>query len=624
MDKIDIDLEVRSRVDLPKRGLHPYTEDTSTKVICGSYSINDNEISTWTENDSPPDDLLEAVRNEALVFAHNAAFEQEIWNQVIRRDHPDIPLMRTEQMRDTAAMASSYGLPRKLEKAAHTLNLTEQKDERGKQLIKQLCKPQKDGEFDKDEDKLKELYEYCEQDVRVEQELIKHISPLSETEQKAWEITNKINQAGIPVAIDEVAHLHGEVVTEIEKLQQECIEITGLRFTQTAKLKLWLEEHGCFLENLQAATVDEAIPKQQGAVRRVLEIRQTAAGSAVKKFSKILETASSDGTLKGQFIYHGAVTGRFSSTGVNVQNLARPHIKGVTIQDIFEGKYDGSQKLAAISSCIRSVLKTPNGKSFIDADFSSIENRVAYWITEDSGHLQPFFKGNDEYVEFAAAMYNKKVEEITDNERQVAKSAVLGCMYGAGGDTYQSYALAYDVVVNKFEAQQVVDTYRATHPLIVGAWGNCEEGAMTAVSEGVITRYSKIFFDGRDPDILAIRLPSGRNMVFQQPYIGTGRFNNDVLKVRGVNSETDLYSSKLFQNIIQAIARDILIDTLLRIPKSLGEIVGTFHDEILIVTDKGSKEENLQLLIDIMSTPPEWAPDLPLAAKGWYGSRYRK
>lgn len=624
MDKIDIDFEVRSRVDLLKRGLHPYAEDTSTEVICGSYSINDNEIKTWADTNSPPDDLIGAVKNGALVFAHNASFEQEIWNQVIRRGRPDTPLMRTEQMRDTAAMASSYGLPRKLEKAALALDLTEQKDERGKQLIKQLCEPQKDGEFDKDEGKLKELYEYCEQDVRVEQELISNIPPLSETEQRVWEITNKINQTGIPVALDEVARLHGEVVAEIDKLHQECIEITGLRFTQTAKLKQWLEEHGCFLENLQAATVEEAIPKQQGAVRRVLAIRQAAAGSAVKKFSKILETASSDGSLKGQFIYHGAATGRFSSSGVNVQNLAKPHIKGVTAQDIFDGKYDGPQKLAAISSCIRSVLMAPNGKSFIDADFSSIENRVAYWVTEDSKHLQLFFKGNDEYIEFAASMYNKKVDEITDNERQVAKSAVLGCMYGAGGDTYQSYALAYDVVVNKFEAQQVVDTYRATHPLIVGAWGNCEEAAMTAVSEGVITRYSKIIFDGRDPNILVIKLPSGRNMVFQQPYIGTGRFNNDVLKVQGVNSETDLYSSKLFQNIIQAIARDILIDTLLRIPKSLGEIVGTFHDEILIVTDKRSEEENLQLLIGIMSTPPEWAPDLPLAAKGWHGSRYRK
>ena len=624
MNKIDMDHEVRSRIDLPKQGLHPYAEDSSTEVICTSYSINDGAVKTWQEGTLPPDDLIQAVAAGYPVFAHNAAFEQEIWNMVIRRDHPNIPIMRTEQMRDTAAMAAAYGLPRKLEKAAVALDLTEQKDDQGKQLIKQLCKPQKNGKFDKDPDKLNQLIDYCEQDVRVEQELTRRIPELSSIEQQIWELTNETNQTGIPVAIDEVSLLHSEVESEIDRLQQECVEITGFRFSQTAKLKEWLQEHGCFLNNLRAATVEESIPKLEGETRRVLEIRQIAAGSAVKKFAKILETTSKDGYLKGQFIYHGAATGRYTSSGVNVQNLARPHIKGVKVQDIFEGKYDGHQKLAALSSCIRSVLKTPDGKTFIDADFSAIENRVAYWITGDTEHLHLYIDGQDEYKVFASSMFNKNIEDITDDERQVAKSGILGCMYGSGAETYQNFAKIFDVEVNQQEAQQIVDTYRFTHPLIVGAWGNCEQAAMTAVTEGVVTRYSKIMFDGQDPNILSITLPSGRNMVFQQPYIGTGRFNNDVLKVRGINSETDLYSSRLFQNIVQATARDILVDAMLRVPKSLGQIVGTFHDEILIMTDEKYAKKKLGNLINIMSSPPAWASDLPLAAEGWHGNRFRK
>jgi len=246
------------------------------------------------------------------------------------------------------------------------------------------------------------------------------------------------------------------------------------------------------------------------------------------------------------------------------------------------------------------VIKTPKNQTFIDADFASIENRIAYWVVDDKHHLDLFINGEDEYKKFASIMYRKPVNDISANERQVAKSAVLGCMYGAGAKTYKEYAQGYGIIIHDAMAKYIVDTYRATHPYIVGGWKNCEEAALLAIYHSKLTQYEKLQFDGRTDGILKIKLPSGRDMIFQKPYIGTGRFGGSVVKVMGTEATTkryieiDLYPSKLFQNIVQAIARDVLVNAMEQITDDTGNLVASFHDEILLTTDKNKGEENWQ------------------------------
>ena len=145
-----------------------------------------------------------------------------------------------------------------------------------------------------------------------------------------------------------------------------------------------------------------------------------------------------------------------------------------------------------------------------------------------------------------------------------------------------------------------------------------------------MANYRDIQFDGSNPEHLAVVLPSGRRIVFQQAYVGQGRFGGEVVKAMGVNSKTkkweefDLYSSKLFQNIVQAIARDLFVHALSKIPEGTGQVVATFHDEILILASANGAEDKLERVKQIMSEPPPWAENLPLAAEGWAGERFRK
>jgi DNA polymerase bacteriophage-type len=630
MKKVHFDFETRSRIDLKKAGTFRYAEDSSTDVLCLGYAIDVEEPKIWIPSDEFPAELAEAAAEGALFYAHNVTFDYLIWNEVLCRERPDIPTLCDEQIRDVAAMALAYGLPRKLEDAANALRLSELKDESGKRLINELSKPDKNGKFNNSPDKLKQLYSYCMQDVRAERELAKALPELTMEEQNLWLLTLRMNEYGVPLDKGEAEALMRLTEEEKDRYNQECVEITGFSLSQNMKLKEWLNAHGCPVSNLQKGTIAEAVGKYDDPVGRVIELLSFAGGTATAKFKAMLTAVSSDSTLKGQILYHGASTGRFSSVGINIQNLARPPLDNVTVGDVLAGKYDGEQKLKAIASCVRSVIKAPEGMTFVDADFSSIENRVAYWIAGDEKHMQMFREGLDEYVQFASIVTGTPADEISKDTRQQFKIAVLGSMYGSGAIGFANFARGYGLSLTPTEAKRHVDEYRANHPLIVGAWGNCEGASVIAVREGKKFRYGKVIFDGTDERVMTVILPSGRHMVYQQPHVGSGRFGGEVVKAWGVDAVTkqwmlmDLYSSKLFQNIVQATARDLLTEAIMRMPKNLGEIVASFHDEVLILTGDCDAEEKLTSLIDIMTIPPSWAPDLPLAAEGWTGPRFRK
>ena len=192
---VNLDFETRSKINLKDVGLDKYAKDPSTEVICMAYSIDNGEVQLWLPNQTPPQFFF----NPKTVFtAWNAAFEYNILRNVL-----DLPI-KWEQMVDSMAIAAANNIPQALEEAAIFLGVTEQKDPVGKRLIQKLSKPNSKGIFNTDPELLRQMYEYCKQDVRTEMDVVRQLRKLSSNEQDIWVMTQKINERGVPVDPEEL------------------------------------------------------------------------------------------------------------------------------------------------------------------------------------------------------------------------------------------------------------------------------------------------------------------------------------------------------------------------------------------------------------------------------------
>lgn len=628
---VSIDFETRSRVDLPTYGLDRYSKDSSTEVLCMAYSIDGRETRIWDPKEVKPPFWL--TDPNTRFTAWNAAFEVNILRNVL-----GIPV-RWEQFTDTMAWAAANNIPQSLEEAALFLGVTEQKDPAGKRLIQKLSKPNAKGVFNEDPELLRQLYDYCKQDVRTEMAVAARLSPLSDLEQSVWALTNLINDNGVPVdpvelknAIDAAAINSSTIVTEMGELTG------GISPSQPAKLREWLLDRGLKLDDLTSETVSKLLNTVKNpTIRRVLELRRQGSLTSVAKYEKMLDVQV-DGRIRNTLVYHGASTGRFASRGgLNLQNIARPHLDGDALEEaiervLVEGRGGTMDEL---SSLVRSVIKAPQGHVFVDADFSSIENRVASWIAGQNDKVELFRSGLDEYKTFASnSLYRVPYEEVTKEMRQVSKSAVLGCMFGQGSKGLVRYAEGMGVVLTPEESDNAVNAYRNAYSKVKSTWYAYESAAMEAINNpGTPVQSGKVLFKF-SKGALWLRLPSGRFICWRtpevQPHLTPWGALKDAIFVRNQNTFTRKWSrnvligSSIFQSAVQATARDMLTEAMLRLNDEGYSVVNSIHDEILLVVPEAEGETALGRVIEVMTTPPKWAPEFPLAAEGWFGKRYRK
>lgn len=629
---VSIDFETRSRVDLSKLGLDKYSRDPSTEVICMAYSFGGSEPDLWIPSESAAPSWL---FDETTKFAAwNAAFEVNILRNVLK-----VPV-QWEQFTDTMAVAASNNIPQSLAEAAQALRVTEQKDATGERLIQKLSKPQRNGEFCYDPILLAQMYEYCKQDVRTEMAVARKLRNMSLSEQRVWVMTQKINDRGVPVEVGELQNAIGTVAVNKAKIASEITVLTGgITANQPAKIAEWLGSSNIVVEDLTAETVRKLLDRQDipDKIRRVLELRRQGSLTSVAKFEKMLQVQVG-GRIRNTLVYHGASTGRFASRGgLNLQNIARPHLKGESLLEaiervLVEGRGGTMDEL---SSLVRSVIKAPAGQTFVDADFSSIENRVASWIAGQSDKVEMFRKGLDEYKTFASSsLYRVPYDEVTSDMRQISKSAVLGCMFGQGARGLIEYAEGMGVTLSVTQSEQAVKAYRQEYAKVKSAWYEYEKAAISAVnvpetpirSGHVLFKFTK--------GALLMQLPSGRIICWQLPKVeaqltpwgemrdGVTVFNQNTMTRKWGRNK--LIGSSMFQSAVQATARDMLTEAMLRLEENGFEMVNTIHDEILLLTKEADAESALDRVIQIMTTPPKWAPDFPLAAEGWVGDRYRK
>lgn len=541
---IFIDFETRSELDLKKVGTSVYARHPSTDVLCMAYSIKPDIVDVWKPSDEYPLELFHSVFGLAkFIEAHNAFFERNIWEHVLvkRYGFPPIP---DDRWRCSLAACCRLALPRSLGDACEALSLPIQKDVEGAKLMRRLCKPQRTTElFDTDPMKLERLYEYCQNDVKAEVGLSSAIEPLTKAELQVWQLDQKINLKGIPVdlslvrkAIEMVNAIRLDFSDDLNRITEGAVSTPK----QVQELRKFIEENqGEPIPDLSIETVETWLEREDlnPAVKSVLEIRAEASGSAVSKLESMIDRADTDGRVRGNILYHGAATGRFSGSGLQIHNFPRGKLSPAQIEVALDliagGNVEGIElilgsPLDVVKSCLRAFIKAEKGKRLIAGDFASIEARVLAWVAGEDDLLTTFAMGGDVYKGMASKIYEVSEAEVTKQQRHIGKTAILGLGYGMGYKAFKDAckAMAGVEVSTKF-AKVVVSKYREANPKIKAFWAELNQACIKSVAGEGPQRVGRL--ETRlENGVLTIKLPSGRKLHYN---------NVSLIKVRAPWSE---------------------------------------------------------------------------------------
>jgi DNA polymerase len=370
-------------------------------------------------------------------------------------------------------------------------------------------------------------------------------------------------------------------------------------------------------------------------VKRALELRQLGSLTSVAKYDRFQELQK-DGRIRNSIIYHGSSTGRFAGRGAQLMNLPRGSVEVTTelIERVLERGEGGT--LPELSSLVRSVLKAPEGYLFADCDYSSIENRLGVWVAGQEDKLENFRAGLDEYKQFCSeSLYKIPYDSVTKQQRQTGKTAVLGCLYGLGYRGLTQYAAGFGVHMDEEEAKRVVDAYRVSYSRVKSCWAEVEKAAMNAIKEpGNVFRAGKCNFKVQS-DNLWVQLPSKRlirwsDAKIEKKLIPGWSSPKDTITVNNQNTFTrvwgrnDLGGPSIYQSIVQALGRDILVHAMLELDRRGYSIVQIIHDQIVTLIEEGKSKESLCDIISVMETCPDWLTDFPLACEGFTSKRFSK
>jgi DNA polymerase len=538
-------------------------------------------------------------------------------------------------MRCTSAVASYHALPASLEAVAEHLGLDVKKDKEGSKVLRKHFKTPTDDIPNEDYDV---IVEYCRQDVEVERAIHQRLGELPANELKVWQLDQKMNRKGWKVdtalarsCIKAVEEAKATIETDLQRLTDGAVE----KPTQAKRIITWLESRGIETSNLTKDTVVDLLDQDLPAeVREVLLCRQRGGGSATGKYVKALAMADpNDSKVRGNLKYHGATTGRWAGSGLQVQNLPRGNVSDTdTLADMFlRGDISQVKEVAGnvydgAKSAVRPLLTASSpDKRLIVADYSAIECRVLAWLAGQEDLVDEIRSGVDTYCSFASKVFKKTITKEDKKERAVGKVAILGLGYGMGAakfqDTLKSMA---GLQVSLNFAKGVVDTYRSTYAHIRNYWYDLERNAIEAVKYGE-SKDGKWYREGKT---LHHILSSGRIIRYQNVSLMAGKFDNEAIKYRrplGKNMVwSDTYGGKLTENICQATARCVMSDSMLRLDEAGIDLIATVHDEVIAEAPANEADLTLERMESIMSEEKAWSGGLPLATEGFVSYRFKK
>jgi DNA polymerase len=658
---LSIDFETRATFDLRAGGVYPYAMHKDTGIWCFAWAFDGEEPAIWTPGMALPERIIDHIEAGGEMRAWNAAFERIVWRYVLPRyfDEGWFIQPKMEQWVCSAAEAAAMSLPRSLDQAAAVTGVAEQKDKSGYELMMRMTRPRKivvereNGRIVHEEitwwdvqDRKDRLFEYCKQDVRTEQAIVKVLRRLTPREREIYLLTERMNDRGIRV--DRPLVLAAKEVADegIQRANGVLREITGgavTEVTKTGQLKKWLGEQGVPNHSVAKAAVRELLESDLSPeVRKVIELRADAGRSSLAKLDSILECLCEDDYIRGLLLYHGAGTGRWTGRLFQPHNLPKPTIKRAEsfIDAVLRHAYDEidlfHNPIEVIMALLRPMLTASPGCRLLRADYATIEVRVLSVLAGQDDDVQRFLRGEDVYKAMATALYNIQLADVNGDQRQTGKFAVLGCGYGMGAKKAVSAAKTmYQLDLSDDEAKRIVTLYRTTHDKVVDFWNESNSAAIEAVEKpGVPVVFGAL----RNLTFLCagsylyLILPAKRPLVYPAPRIverntpwgGTA----PGVEFSGVNPVTrqwdrsTLYGGLIVENIVQAVSRDLMADAKLALEAAGYPVNLSVHDEIVadVPLGFGSIEEFKR----IIETPRAWAQGWPIKAEPVEGPRYGK
>lgn len=645
MKSICLDLETFSNVDITKSGVYRYAESPDFEILLFACSVNGEPVQVYdlASGEKVPDEILKALADENVIkHSFNASFERICLSRYLGL--PTGSYLSPEGWHCDMVWAATLGLPQSLEGVGAVLGLEKQKLTEGKDLIRFFCKScaptQSNGGRTRnlphhDPDKWETFKRYNLRDVETEMEIQKRLSkfPVPDFIWEEYIIDQQINDRGVLVDMELVRQAIYMDARSREELIMAMKEFTQLENPNSVQqMKEWLAENGLMTESLDKKAIAELMKSAPPELCKVLSLRQQLAKSAVKKYQAMQNAVCADNRARGLFRFYGANrTGRFSSKIVQLQNLARNSMSDLDEARalVRSGDYESVSMLYedvpdTLSQLVRTAFIPPKGKLFYVADFSAIEARVIAWLAGEKWRMELFKNGGDIYCMSASQMFKVPVEKhgVNGHLRQKGKIAELACGYGGGVGALKAMG-ALEMGLKEEELQPLVIAWRNSNPNIVKFWWAVDNAVMQAIKERITTETHGLKFTCRS-GILFITLPSGRKLAYVKPRIGINQFGGESVTYEGIGAtkkweRIESYGPKFVENIVQAIARDILCYAMNTLKHC--SIVMHIHDEVVI---EAEPQMSLDAVCEQMGRTPPWAEGLILQAAGYTSNYYKK
>ena len=643
MDTLAIDIETYSDVSLPDCGVHRYAASEQFEILLFAYSLNDEptQIIDLASGEKIPDKIMEYLMDDSVIkTAYNAAFERNCINRFFGLS------LKPEGWRCTLVQASMLSLPLSLEGVGEALNLDKKKMSEGKDLIRYFCMPCKPTKANggrtrnlpSDAPEKWELFKtYCIRDVDVEKQIRNKLAkfPIPDREQKLYCMDQRINDRGIMVDQELIGHAVACDLLYKEMVTKKAYEISGLENPNSvSQLKDWLNEKGIEVDSLAKAAVEELVENTQGDVAEMMKLRLAMSKTSVKKYEAMERSVCPDGRVHGLLQFYGANrTGRWAGRLVQIHNLPQNHMEDLELARslVKEGRYDLVEILYdstpdVLSELIRTAFVARPGCRFIVSDFSAIEARVMGYLAGEGWVMEEFRGAGKIYEQTASKMFHIPIEEITKGSpyRARGKVASLACQYGgAEGALISMGALNF---VEEEELKGLVQSWRTANPHIVNYWYEIDGAVKAAVKERKMTKVGMVTVYYQS-GMLKIALPSGRVLSYVRPRMTVNRFGSESVSYEGIGTNRkwtriESYGAKFCENIVQATARDVLAEAMLRLEKKGFDIVCHIHDEVVLEVPEGSS--SVEEVNEIMAVCPDWCEGLPLKAAGFESPFYKK
>lgn len=656
---LSIDVETFSNVDLKKCGVYKYAESPNFEVLLFGVSVNGGEVTVYdlASGDTVPEEIIRALSDDSIIkWAYNASFERVCLSVWLRRNYPQHfssysieedtvrNYLDPSSWRCSLVWGAYMGLPLSLEGIGKVLKLENQKMTEGKALIRYFCVPCKPTKAnggrtrnlpEHDPVKWSTFIAYNKRDVETEMAIQQKLSkfPVPDFLWEEYHLDQEINDRGIQLDMALVEQAIAIDERSREELSAKMRQLTALENPNSVQqMKEWLTKHGLEVDSLDKKAVKELLKTAPPELAEVLELRRQLAKSSVKKYQAMQNAVCADGRARGMFQFYGANrSGRWAGRLIQLQNLPQNHM--AHLEDARSLVRSGDYALLStlydsvpevLSELIRTAFVPRDGYKFIVSDFSAIEARVLSFLAGESWRLKVFAENGDIYCASASAMFHVPVEKHGQNAhlRQKGKIAELALGYGGSVGALKSMG-ALEMGLAEEELQPLVDAWRTSNPNIVQLWWDVDNAVKTTVRQRLDTETHGIRFRYRS-GMLFIVLPSGRQLCYVKPKMGTNKFGGDSVTYEGVGStkkweRIESYGPKFVENIVQAISRDILMYAMRTLSHCF--IVGHVHDELII---ECSMDVSLDAVCEQMGRTPPWIEGLNLRADGYETMFYKK